>query len=385
MELTKEIKAFIMAHKNDNVQSLALKLSKQSELPRQLILQQIQGLQIAKKKLPSWVQEDILFPAKVALEQCSSEITAQYKSSIYSYTTFADLSGGFGVDTKHFADHSEKGVYVESYRELFELTSYNLSLFHPKKVDYFNETAESFLEKNNAFFDLIYLDPDRRSDKHTKGVALADCTPNVIEIKDQLFEFGRVILIKVSPLIDIKTTIHQLKEVSRVDVISVNNECKEVLFTLEKETSKSIKIHTINFTKNELERFDFDLISEERSNNTYSLPKRYLFEPNSSILKAGGFKTIGDEFDLYKIAPNSHLYTSDILLNEFPGRIFEIVSVTSKIKRLPKKANIISRNHPFTPEQIKTKGKIKDGGDDYIIASSDLENNPIYIIAKRLK
>lgn len=385
MKLTKEISEFIENQKNENIQSLALKLGKRPDLPRQFILQQIQGIQLASKKLPSWNKPNLLFPLKVSMEQCSSEKTSVYKSTIHQYDNFIDLTGGFGVDTKHLADHSKKGIYVESFPALFEIAKHNLEIFHPSKLDYYNDSAESFLSKKSEQFDLIYIDPDRRTEKSAKGVFLDDCTPNVLELKDKLLELGKIILIKTSPLIDIKNTLYQLENVSRVDIVSVQNECKEVLFTLEKNFSGEAKIVTVNFTKSQDELFSFCFSEEEGSSCSYAPPRKYIFEANTSILKAGGFKIIGSRFNLEKIAPSSHFYTSEEFKSEFPGKVFELISTTTKTSQLPKKANIISRNHPLTPEKIKTKGKIKDGGSLFILATSDYSGKPFYIVANRIQ
>ncbi len=384
--MTNEIKNIIKSNKDANISDLALKLAKQNPQDKTFIIQQIQGYQIAKNKIPTLSKAaDVLYPEKRAMEQCSSETTAIYKSEITNFKYFIDLNGGFGIDTLFLSMKATKGIYIENNTKLFKIAQHNLTLLSPLKLDFINGTAEEFIKDNSVEFDLVYLDPDRRSENNSKGVKIEDCSPNLIEIKEVIFKFSIQILVKYSPLLDIKLAIKQLQNVKRVDVISVNNDCKELLFLLEKNYTSNIEIHTVNFTKEEIQKFIFNYENEAEILNSISRPLKYLYEPNSSILKAGAFKGIGQAYDLDKIAINSHLYTSNKLVGDFPGRVFEIEKLETQIKNLPKKANIISRNHPFSAPQIKTKAKIKDGGEHYIIASSDTNKKPFYCIAKRLK
>ena len=384
--MTDEINTIIEENKDASISQLALKLAKHQVKDKNFIIQQIQGYQIAKNKIPFLASKaNVLYPDKRAMEQCSSEITAKYKSEITNFKTFIDLNGGFGIDTLFLAKNSNRGTYIESNEELFNIARHNLSIFETDKLAFIHSTAESFLKKNNSTVDLVYLDPDRRMEGKLKGVRIADCSPNLIDIKSNIFEISNKILVKYSPLLDIKLAIDQLKDVKRVDIISVNNDCKEVLFLLEKNYNSTIEIHTVNFTKDQAQFFTFNFENELAAQSNFSTPLKFLYEPNSSILKAGAFKSIAQTFNVLKIATNSHLYTSENEIIHFPGRTFEIIEIVYQTKHLPKKANIISRNHPLTAPQIKAKAKVKDGGEDYIIASSDINKKPFYCIAKRLR
>ena len=381
-----EVDQFIRKNSQLDKLTLALKLSKKPELPSEYIINQIQGRKIAHHKLPDWDNSNLIFPSKQAMEQCSSSTTAAHKSTLVNKGhKVVDLTGGFGVDTYYLSKGFQEVYYVEANDELFEISSNNLNLLIPNnKRTFVNDSAEAFLAEFADKFDLIYLDPDRRVDGIKKGVKIEDCSPNLIDLESKLLERSKQVLVKFSPLLDIKQALKQITSIDTVNIVSVNNDCKEVLFTLSKNKTDNVPINCINFTSSKEERFRFTFEEEENYNVDYSDPLKYIYEPNSAILKAGAFKSIAVQFNLKKLAINSHFYTSEELIQDFPGRCFELKTMSNQIKGLSKKANIISRNHPLTPDEIKKKGKIKDGGNDYIIATKLVNNKPVYLLCVRL-
>lgn len=380
-----QVEQFISDYERLAIPDLALLLSKKPDFPSEYIINQIQGRRIAKSKLPDWNHPGITFPDKRAMEQCSSSITGEYKGrQVVKGKSVVDLTGGLGVDTYYLGKQFREVLYVEANPTLFKISKNNLSILLPDKDCVFvNGTAEDFLNTTQTTFDLIYLDPDRRISGMKKGVKIEDCSPNVIDIEEQLLKKGKEILVKFSPLLDIKQALYQVKSIYKVTVISVNNDCKEVLLSLSKTKNTKVLISCINITNSGEEHFDFTFEKEENTQSDFSDPLKYVYEPNASILKAGGFKIIGAHYGLKKLAINSHFYTSNEKVTNFPGRVFEVVKVTNQIKELAKKANIISRNHPLTPEEIKKKGKLKDGGLDYILATRLHNNKPSYLLCKR--
>jgi hypothetical protein len=241
-----------------------------------------------------------------------------------------------------------------------------------------------FLNENDGF-DFIYIDPARRGDRDQKVVKLEYCEPNVIDLLPSLLTKSNQIIIKTSPLLDIKGAIRQLKHVSQVHVVAVSNEVKELLFVLKSSADENPIIHCINLIKGEPQRFTFTFDQEEGVVSSFAEMSNFLYEPNASILKAGGFKAIGEEFRLSKLHPNSHLYTSDVLVENFPGRSFKVLNeISLNKKRLKKllptmKANITVRNYPMSVAQIRKKTGLKEGGEVYIFATQSLKGKEVLL------
>lgn len=374
---------FISNHLNQPIHEVALLLSKRPNLNKNFILNQINGRQKVLEKLPEFAKNSAIeYPTPISLEQCSSEKTALFKASIVNGKKLLDLTGGFGVDAYYFSKKFNSVTYVEQNETLFKLVSSNFRKLGAENITTYFNSAEKFLATNQQFFDIIYIDPARRC-LTKKMFLLEDCSPSVLGLLPKLFEISPAVLIKTSPMLDIKKAISQLKFVSKVIVLSVKNECKEVLYLLEKKPINFIKINTVNIdTTSELFSFTFE--EEETVISTYSGPKNYLYEPNSSIMKAGGFKTIASKFSINKISPNSHLYTSNSSIKNFPGRCFNIKNVMPYQPKLfitlgIKKANISCRNFIENVVLVKKRLKIKDGGEIYIFATT-LDNNKPYLI-----
>lgn len=375
---------FIKEHLNKSTSKVALLLSKKPELDAIYIINQINGIQKAKSKLPEFYKNKaVVYPVPLSMEQCSSETTAIYKSSIIKGESLVDLTGGFGIDSYYFSKAYKQITYLEPNTSLFEIVRKNFSALKAKNIETINTNTEDFLEKSLQKFDVAYIDPSRRDEKK-RVYLLNECTPNIVELTDNIFKIANQILVKTAPLLDIKQSIKELKHVSQVFVVALNNDCKEVLYLLDKKVTTPPEIHTVNLTQtNQL--FAFNFKEEKDAQVNYSAPQSFLYEANSAILKAGAFNCIAQQFGVNKIAPNSHLYSSEKLIDNFPGRTFTIKNVvnyqTKAFKKLGiTKANIACRNFKVKPEEVKKKLKLKDGGDTYLFASTDQNNKPILIV-----
>ena len=379
---------FIKNNRDKSIAEIALLLSKHPKLDKNYIICQINGLQKAKLKLPTFYQNpQIVYPIGLSMEQCSSEQTAIFKSKLVQGKTMVDLTGGFGIDAYFFSKQFESTNYIEQNPELFELVTRNFNTLNVFIKT--NQTScEEFLIHNSEQFDLAYIDPSRR-DETKRVFKLDECTPNVIELLPKLLKTAQKIIIKTSPLLDIKQTLKDLGEVSKVWVVSVNNDCKEVLYLVEKTNLTNPEIIAINLTKTVEEKFNFNYQDEIDDYAIFSQPLKYLYEPNASVLKAGGFKSISSQFQINKISSNTHLYTSLNLIKDFPGRVFKIDQTLEYNEKTfkglgIKKANITTRNFQDSVDQIKKKLKLTDGGDTYLFAIRDLNEKPLLIIGQKV-
>jgi THUMP domain-like len=387
--LKPEIQTFININIGTTIAKLALQKNPFPETDWITILNQIEAKSKAKTKLPTWfATKNILFPSKISVEQTSSEKTAIYKSSIVSGTSLIDLSGGFGVDDYFFSKKVKKITHCEINPELSQIVKYNFQELKAKNISCENGDSFEILAKSNQKWDWIYVDPSRRNDTKGKVFMLKDCLPNVPENLDFYFQNSNSILIKTAPLLDIAAGLLELKNVKTIHIVALENEVKELLWELQKDFNGNCTIKTVNILKEEMVTFDFVLNENSKSPN-HRLPEKYLYEPNSAIMKSGGFDEVGLAFSLNKLHKHSHLYTSNQLQN-FPGRVFEIQKTISYTKSDMKQfletktANITTRNFPETVEKIRKKWKIKDGGNQYCFFTTDANDNKIVLICKKL-
>ena len=367
------IQEFINSQINSSASELMLKASSYPEWDMKAIAQQLVGKQIAKKKLPTWFQNnEVLYPVRLSMEQCSSEATAKYKTTIINSGRGIDLTGGFGVDTIFLSKQSESLIYCERNEDLALLVSNNFKALNQHNFEVHVGDGVKYL-KNLKKIDWIFIDPSRRKEGQ-RVFRLDDCEPNVINLIDLFFNKAEHVLIKTAPLLDIQQTLSDLEAVKEVHVIAVNNECKEVLYLLEKDFIGEALIFCVNLKKEHKEEFRFTLSEEREVLSLYSEPLDYIYEANAAIMKAGAFKSIASKYELYKLHKHSHLYTSQKLISEFPGRSFKLKEVLNPDKKsltkLPKKANIACRNYPHKVDVLKKKLKINDGGNDYIFATT---------------
>lgn len=363
--LSPEIQKFIFENQAVNIQDLLLKKSLFPEVSMQDIVQQIKGLQVAQRKFPFLLQDGIVFPPQLNLEQASSEKTAHYKSNILKGKKLIDLTCGFGIDAYYLSKNFEEVTLVEQNAELLDIVAHNWNILN-KKATFINQKLEDFLNENQSRFDVLYLDPARRDQHQNKVFLLEELSPNLLEIQNQLLEISEEIVIKLSPLIDLKYLITVLHRIAKIEIIAVKNDVKEVLvFIQSKKETEKILCRCVNLETEE-PPFEF-YFGEEESEIIYSEPEEYLYIPNNAVLKSGAFNEVSRKFRLKKLHPNTHLYTSDVELTNFPGRQLMVEIIEPKSLKKGERYNIISKNHPLKPEEIKKKYKLKDGGDQYLV------------------
>jgi len=399
------LQQFILQHETDDENKLLLKHKSVLGVPAALVANQIVGRRKAKLKLPTWyATQNILYPPSINIEQCSSEKTAAYKVEVLKqilpsgFNKAADLTGGFGIDSFFQSSLFKEVDYVEPDENLFEIANHNLTILQEargkgqeEKIEFHNSTAEEFLTSTKDTFDLIYIDPSRRTKGNQKIFHLADCVPDIIQLLDIVLEKADVLLLKASPMLDLQQGIKELKYVSKVFVVAVDNECKEVLFLCRKghDTEPVIEAVDLKSDSNKsLIAFDFLLSEEKNSIAEFSNPLRYLYEPHAALLKAGAFKLVGHRFSLKKIQLHTHLYTSEKLITNFPGRIFEIEAlIKPDVKVVRKyfpegKANVATRNYPLSPDGLKKKTGLKDGGEKFLIGFSGVSGKFVVVCNK---
>lgn len=344
------------------------------------LVTQLEAKKKSRDKLPTWFHSaNIYYPNKLHIEQTSSEATARYKAQMVSGKSLADLTGGFGVDCYFFSERMDAVTHCEINPELSEIATHNFNILGKENIDCMVGDGMDFLKTTTQKFDWIYLDPSRRNDTKGKVFMLADCLPDLPENMELVFQKTQNVLLKTSPLLDIKQGISELDHVKEVHVVALNNEVKELLFVLEKNYVGNSTVRTVNIINGKEDKFDFILEEEQHSTVALGGPYTYLYEPNAAILKSGGFKSIGVAYELHKLHPHSHLYTSHDLM-DFPGRAFIIEKVLPYSKGSMKtlgitKANITTRNFPLSVADIRKKHNIKDGGETYLFFTKNLDES----------
>lgn len=387
--LNPEIQHFINANIDATIAKLALKKNPFPNVEWISILNQIEAKTKAKHKLPSWfANENIIYPSKISIEQTSSEKTASYKAGIVSGESLIDLTGGFGIDDYYFAKKIKKVVHCEINPELSNIVKHNFEQLNINNITCYSGDSLAKLTESETKWDWIYIDPSRRNDAKGKVFMLQDCLPNVPENQDLLFQYSDSILIKTAPLLDIAAGLTELKNVKAIHIVAVENEVKELLWEIHKGHTGKINIKTVNILKEKMDAFEF-FFDENIEIPTYSLPQKYIYEPNNAIMKSGGFDEVGTFYKLNKLHKHSHLYTNSEIIS-FPGRIFEIEHSIPYHKNEMKtflegkQANITIRNFPDSVEIIRKKWKIKEGGNQYCFFTTDENDNKIVLICKKI-
>jgi 16S rRNA G966 N2-methylase RsmD len=386
--LLTDVQELIKNKSDTDISSLLLKKNSFPNITQQELAEQIEARIRCKKKLPIWYKtSDIYYPNKLNIEQTSSEKTATYKANLVSGKRLIDLTGGFGIDCYYFSKKITNVTHCEINTNLSEIVTHNYTKLDCTNIKTISSDGITYVKNSNDTYDWIYIDPSRRHDLKGKVFLLNDCSPNVSEHIDMLFSKSKNILIKTSPLLDIKNGIRELKHVKEIHVIAVKNDVKELLFVLEHQYESDITIKTINITNNTEDIFQF--IGFKTCIPNYSLPKKYLYEPNSAILKSGGFSEIAVQFNIYKLQQHSHLYTSNEL-KKFSGRVFEIQeSIPYNKKSLKKrfkniKVNVTTRNFPKTVANIRKELQLKDGGTIYLFFTTDKDSNKIVLVCNKI-
>ena len=378
---TENVKSFIRENVNSDVQKMILNPPKEFKNHIKEISNQILSRQKAKGKLNLWANNfDLIMPPALSIEQASSEATCSYKRKLIKGQHLVDLTGGMGIDCIELSKRFNQTTYVEQQPELCAVFAHNSKVMQ-QEVEIVNETAESFLEKLSAHpkDTIIYLDPARRDNKKNRVFRIEDCSPNLMEILPKVKEKSSSALVKFSPILDLHAIIEALDGIKEIHVVSVKNDCKEILLLIDFKKRSNLKINAVNLETGQPD-YTFNFNEESNSSTQHDFLKKYLYESNSSIMKAGAFKKIAKDFNISKLGENTHLYSSDKLVESFPGRAFEVLSTANKnnIHRFAAKGkiNVITRNYPLNANEFKKKWKLKDGGDYFLIAYRDKIGKP---------
>ncbi|MGM9734519.1 MAG: RsmD family RNA methyltransferase, partial [Prevotella sp.] len=401
---------------------LALKAHGLEGVDLPFALDQIAGRQTARRKLPSWAAVDsVVYPPHISMEQCSSEQTAQYKKSVLdrlipnssflipNSSLYIDLTGGFGVDFSFLSRGFRKAVYVERQEHLCDVASHNFRCLGIDNAEVVCEDAEEYLDYCEKA-DVIYLDPARRDSHGGKTFAISDCTPDVISLLPMLLKKATLVMIKLSPMLDWRKAVADLGEenVVEVHIVSVDNDCKELIVVLSSHVISSPScpdsfpsLYCANISAGALSSIVVPLSRQSLSgkrqfavsyNPEIAAIPAFLYEPNASIMKAGCFDALCDRYpNLMKIAPNSHLFISSEEIHDFPGRSFSIEKTTTMNKKELRQAlsgiasaNIATRNFPLSVQELRKRLKLKDGGNTYIFATTDINSCHILYICTKL-
>lgn len=372
---------FVDAHKDDDTDRLLLSAKRYPEVDMPLAVDQIMARRKVRDKLPAWwANKKVFYPSRVSAEQCSGELAAAYKQALVSEgMRMCDLTGGLGVDSYFFSRKVDSLVYLERFASYCEAARHNFEVLGADNIEVVNGDSLSSLEGRGPF-DVLYIDPARRGEGNKRVFALRDCEPDLTALLPGLFAYAPRVVAKISPMADIHQTLALLPWTWEVHVVSVRNECKELLFRMDKERladTGNPRIVCANLGSDQA-LFTFTPAEEERSSSRVSgVVGTYLYEPNTSLLKAGAFKVIASRFGLSKLHVSSHLYTADKVVPDFPGRSFRVEEVIpfkdknckSLSRRLPR-ANITTRNFPLSVAELRKRTGIADGGEDYLFATT---------------
>ena len=381
-------KQFIRENLNADVPTLALKKAPVGT-DVSLALRQIAARQILQKKVPQWAEnEDLLFPVHLSIEQCSSETAARYKAGLLKGQTFADLTGGLGVDSYYISQHFQDADYVEQQAELCDLARHNFAILNAD-IKVWKETAEEYLNHCEVK-DCIFIDPARRDEHGRKTVSIADCTPDVAALQEALLQKAEKVLVKLSPMLDISKALEELRHIKEVHVVAVANECKELDFVLERDYQKEPQFVCVNLLTDQPE---LHFTQEEERHCPIRLADgvlKYLYEPNPAVMKAGCFKLLSERFDVSKLHKNSNLYTSEHLISDFPGRIFEVEGWAPYNKKVRQsllsdvdKASVAVRNFPLSVAELRKTLKVNDGDAVYLFATTLKGEEKVIIRTKK--
>lgn len=372
-----------------NIKELAFKKSPFNDISMSELLTQIESRQKAKEKLPTWYSTPfILFPQKLSIEQTSSEECARYKASLVSGKTLVDMTGGLGVDTYYFTQKISQVFHCEIQPELSEIAQHNFKQLAVSNVTALATESTAFLKTRQQKFDFLYLDPARRNQAQKKVFFLSDCTPDVVENLNTYFKYSENILIKTSPLLDLKSGINELNFVKQIHIVALHNEVKELIWILQKDYIGEIELIAVNILSDSKDIFSTLYAAPDSCQ--YNLPQQYLYEPNNAIMKTGKFDSVARQFKVSKLHKHTQLYTAGNLVS-FPGRIFKIEQIISFNKLNTKrflqgqKANVTVRNFPMKVDEIRKRWKITEGGEQYFFFTTNLSNEKIILICSKTK
>ena len=384
--ITENTRRFIHEHRLEDVRHLALQAAKYPEVDIPRALTQISGWQTLKDKVPKWAAcDEILYPPHLSLEQCSSELTARYKASVLASKegkrdTLADLTGGFGIDCAFLSSLFQQVAYVERQETLCDIARHNFPALGLHHITIHPVDSVTYLQEMTPV-DWTFIDPARRDGQGGKVVAISDCEPNVAALEELLLAKSRQVLVKLSPMLDLAQALHDLRHVAEAHIVAVANECKELLLVLSKDINihpDEVPVHCVNLGTSQ-PPLTFTRQTEQKAECKYAdAPSTFLYEPNAALLKAGAFRTLAYIYNnMVKLHPNSHLYTSDTWIADFPGRAFRIEGWCGfgkkEVKDLlggVKQANLTLRNFPSSVSELRKRLKLAEGGDTYLFATT---------------
>lgn len=371
--LLPEVQAYLDKHEGTDLSSFILSGSPFEDISIQELAQQLEGLKKTRDKLPTWQRTPgIYFPKKINLEQTSGERAAAHKANLVKGNSLADLTGGLGVDSYFFSQKINQVAYCEINPSLAKIAAHNFNQLHVENISVHAESGIDFLKRSDTKYDYIFIDPSRRNSAKAKVFLLKDCEPNVPEHIELLLTKAEKIMVKTSPLLDIKAGLEELSAVSEIHIVAVKNEVKELLWILKNGSlPEEISLFSANIDPAKTETTSVNYQEALQAEATYGPPSDYLYEPNAALMKSGLFNWLSGFYKLDKLHPNTHLYTSDNLI-DFPGRCFKIndripyskKEVTALFKE--KKAHITTRNFRESVAQLRKRFKINDGGDRYL-------------------
>lgn len=384
--LKPEVQTYLHKNQNEDIRKISLQKSPFAEISSSELAQQIKGLQIAKTKFPFlYHQEGIYFPPSINLEQASSWATSQYKSDIVKGKSIIDLTAGMGIDAFGFAQNFEEVTALERNADLVEISKNNYKTLNQNNLTYINSEFENYFRQNpNLKWDVIYLDPSRRIESQRK-VILEDLEPNILDWMDEFLSRAETVVIKLSPLLDLKSTLDKIPQIQEIHIVALKNEVKELLLICRKNSNLNPKIKAVNLESNQPD-FEFNWNEESEIISEFSEPKKFIYEPNASILKSGAFKLIGEKFNLKKLHSNTHLYTSDELISDFSGKIFKVSEeLKNPKKEIQKKAfHLLVKNYPLKTEEVRKKYQIKEGSEFTLIFTQSVRGKHI-LLANRVR
>ena len=387
--LSDDVLAFIESNINSDPYKMLLRQSPFENVSMKFLVQQIQGRKVAASKFPFLLEhQSYKYPPKISLEQASSEQIARFKAELIDGESFVDLTGGMGIDSYLLGNKFQFCHFVEPNKALFDSTMSNFSTLGYEQCSGSNQTAEEFLDQNLRQFDWIYIDPSRRIEGNRK-TSITNYEPNIVELKDQLLSAGNNVMIKLSPMQDISECITVLGNVEKVCIISIKNDVKELLLLLGKQPNSNPELIAIDLLadqKLEYTAHYLDRVTNIESGTTH----KYIYQPAASLVKSELHNRYAKLHGLQKLHPNTQLFTSDSLIDGYFGRVFEVISfVPSNKKEIKKhipemKANVITKNYPLNPQQLISKLRINEGGENYLLAYTDVNNNKILVSCNRL-
>ena len=374
-----EVQLWITENLQADIPELAMKKSLFSTLEMRELVQQVQGRRVASKKFELLDRTGAVFPPKINLEQTSSATTAKYKSGLISGGTLIDITGGFGIDSLYFSEKCKRVIHVESNKELQSIAAHNFQLLGKNNLESIAGDGVEYLRNFDGCVDAIYVDPSRRDEEKNRVFLLNDLQPVLPQIIDLLWEKTNVVLIKLSPLIDISYLLEVFPECSEIHLVAVKNELKEILVKLEKNTEAETRIMCVNL-KSSQPLFRFNWNERLSTGITYGNLAQFVYEPNVTIQKSGGLDLLGKMFGLDKLHANTQLFTSAKLHKDFPGRVFEVLNAVKNPKKELKNRSIqaIHRNFPQGLKKLQKQFRFQTDGTEPILFAQGIEKVYIY-------